>query len=294
MQEEEQRGKQKGKDNKYDKVMKENIEAVFLPLTEKYLNFKIVSSELLDVKLQSTIEREVDFLRIVKTDKGEEFILHIEFQSSNERDMIYRVKEYNAIIQRRHIQLQKKKKKHEGKKNLEIRHYVIYLGKARMSMRTRLEGRDLFSHFEVVCLNQLDFNQMLQSQIPEEIILAILSDFKGTDPEKIIRSIVKKLRKYSQDDAALNKFIEQLRVLSDLRKLEEETIKTIKDMPITYNLEESYTYKLGREKGKEEGIEKGIKKGIIAMLVLGNTPRDIAKQMEVSIELVEEIQKELT
>ncbi len=56
-------------------------------------------------------------------------------------------------------------------------------------------------------------------------------------------------------------------------------------MPITYNIEESYSYKMG--------LEKGEKKAIIAMLKLGIDPVEIAKHLEVSITLVEEIQQEL-
>ncbi len=304
----------------FDKVLKENIESVFLPLTEKYLNFKIVSSRVLEAKLQSTTEREADFLRIVKTDKGEEFILHLEFQSENESDMVYRIKEYNAIIQ------QKRNKKGKGKKRvkhkrLDVRHYVIFLGKGRMTMQTRLPERHVFREFNVLNLNELDFDEMLQSQIPQEIILAILSDFKGKDPEKIIRLIVEKLKEYSNSDSDLKRFIRQLKVLSKLRTLDEETTKTINDMPIKYNLEEDYSYQQGIKKGIERGIERGIeqgielgekrgiekgekrgiekgekrgmKKAITVMLMLGNHPEDIAKYLEVPIAWVMEIQREL-
>ncbi len=310
--EEEQKGQEQGRqNNKYDKIFKENIEAILLPFVEKYLNFKIVSSRVLEAKLQSTIEREVDFLRIVKTDKGEEFILHIEFQSSNELEMIYRIKEYNAIIQRKFKEEEedenkgKHKRRRKPRRKLEMRHYVIYLGKGRMTMPTRLEEKHVFRQFEVLSINELDFDKMLQSQIPEEIILAILSDFKGADPEKMIRLIVGKLKKYSKNDAELKKFVEQLSILSDLRKLEKKTIKTIKNMPITYNIKDSYTYKLGKkegvELGREEGREQGReeeraqqqKKAIAAMLLLGNNPEQIAKYLEVPIELVEEIQEDL-
>ena len=59
----------------YDKIIKENIEAVFLPLAEKYLGISIVSFRKLPGKIQSTIEREPDFIRIVRTKKDDEFIL---------------------------------------------------------------------------------------------------------------------------------------------------------------------------------------------------------------------------
>jgi len=277
---------------------------------EKYLNLKIVASEVLEAKLQSTIERETDFLRIVRTDKGEEFILHIEFQSNNETNMVYRMKEYNAIIQRRH--------------KLAIRHYVIYLGPGKVTMQTQLEKKHVFRQFEVLSLNQLNFDEMLQSQIPEEIILAILSDFKGIDPEKIIRLIVEKLKKYSKDDAELKKFTEQLSVLSNLRTLEKETIKIIEDMPITFNIEESYSYRLGRAKGIEEERKKTEEERrraeaerrkteaerrkteaerrradaerrtfIIIMLDEGFSVEQIAKRSNIPPEIIVEIQQEL-
>ena len=275
-----------------DKVLKENIESVFLPLTEKYLNFKILSSRVLDAKLQSTTEREADFLRIVKTDKGEEFILHLEFQSDNETDMVYRMKEYNAIIGQK--QMRKPKGKKAGRpKRLDIRHYVIFLGKGKMTMQTRLPERHVFREFQVLNLHELEFDKMLQSQIPEEIILAILSDFKGKDPEKMIRLIIEKLKKYSNSDAHLKKCIRQLKVLSKLRTLDKETTKTINSMPIKYNLEEDYSYKQGIEKGIQRGEERALRKAIIAMLMLGNNPEDIAESLEVPITLVMEIQQEL-
>jgi predicted transposase/invertase (TIGR01784 family) len=58
------------------------------------------------------------------------------------------------------------------------------------------------------------------------------------------------------------KYVRQLEVLSNLRNLQEETIKQIETMPFTYNLESDIRYKQGIEKGIERGIEKGIERGI--------------------------------
>jgi len=179
--------------NKYDKILKENIESLLMPLLGKYLNIHIVEFEQLDPKLQTTVERETDLIRIVTTIEGERFILHIEFQSQNEQGMIYRIKEYDAIIQRKY--------------GLEIRHYVIYLGSARMTMHTQLEEREVFRGFDVLNVQELEFEELIQSQIPEEIVLAVLSDFKGEQPEQIIRSIIEKLKEVSPNHAELKKFI---------------------------------------------------------------------------------------
>jgi hypothetical protein len=86
----------------YDKIFKENIAALFLPLSEKYLGIRITRTEELKDKLQTTIEKEPDFIRIVETDKGERFILHLEFQSADEEGMIYRMQEYFGILRKKY------------------------------------------------------------------------------------------------------------------------------------------------------------------------------------------------
>ncbi len=86
----------------YDKILKENITSLLLPLTEKYLNIKIIDSRELKDKLQTTIEKEPDFIRIVRTDTDEEFILHLEFQTQDEEGMIYRMQEYYGLLRRKH------------------------------------------------------------------------------------------------------------------------------------------------------------------------------------------------
>jgi len=54
---------QKQEGNKYDKILKENIEEVILPLVGKYLGLDIIKTEKLEAKLQTTIEKETDLLR---------------------------------------------------------------------------------------------------------------------------------------------------------------------------------------------------------------------------------------
>ncbi len=265
--------------NKYDKILKENIESLLMPLLGKYLNIHIVESEKLDPKLQTTVERETDIIRIVKTREGERFVLHIEFQTQNESDMIYRVKEYDAIIQRKY--------------QLEIRHYVIYLGSQRMTMRTQLKDWEIFKGFEVLNISKLKFDELIQSQIPEEIILAILSDFEGEQPERVIRSIIEQLKNVSSDKAALKKYISQLQIFSLLRNLDEETTKIYRNMPLTINWEEHTLFKQGVEKGLQKGIQVKNRPSIIRMLKDGIPIEKIAEYFDVSIDYIHEIRESM-
>ena len=100
----------------YDKIIKENIEQIFLPLAEKYLGIKIIKSEQLPEKIHITEEREPDFTKIVVTDTGETFILHMEFQTTDDKEMVYRIAEYKAMKMR--------------KFKMAVKSFVIYLGQS--------------------------------------------------------------------------------------------------------------------------------------------------------------------
>lgn len=266
---------QKQEGNKYDKIIKENIEQVILPLVGKYLGLEIIKTEKLEAKLQTTIEKETDLLRIITTKDGKRRILHLEFQSENEKDMIYRVKEYDGIVQRKY--------------QLPMLHFVVFLGLGRMTMRTQLNEDEVFSEFKVLNISELHFDKMIQSQIPEEIVLAILSDFRGEQSEEIIRSIILKLIASSKSKADLRKFVQQLHVLAKLRKLDKETIKVSTNMPITIDLSDHALVKMG----EELGIEKKTRIGTINMLKKDMPIKDIAEIQEVSIDYVIQIQNEL-
>lgn len=58
----------------FDKILKENIEAVFLPLVEEILEISIKEIFEIKDKIQRTIEREMDFLKRVINQDGKEFM----------------------------------------------------------------------------------------------------------------------------------------------------------------------------------------------------------------------------
>ncbi len=189
--------------------------------------------------------------------------------------MIYRMKEYDGILQRKY--------------RLEIRHYVVYLGIQRMNMRTQLENKEVFRGFDVLDVSKLKFDKLIHSQIPEEIILAILSDFGGEPPEEIIRSIIEQLKTVSKNRIELKKYISQLQVFSQLRKLDSTTDKIYSSMPLILNLEENALFK----RGVSKGIEKNRRANIIEMINDGVSVEKIAQYTNSSISYVIKIQTEI-
>lgn len=173
----------------FDKILKENLEAVFLPLSEKWLGFKILRSTPLPEKLQTTIEREPDFIRIVETEQQERFILHLEFQTTNDGDMVYRQAEYKAILQKKY--------------KLTVRQFVIYIGIQKMNMPSQLPPEYQITGFEIKNVQDYHYERFANSTIPEEILLAILGDFHQVSPEMVIRKIVERLKTVSKSEAEL-------------------------------------------------------------------------------------------
>lgn len=180
---------------------------------------------------------------------------------------------------------------------LPIHHVVVYLGERRPNIPTRLKPEEVFAGFELIDFGRLDYGQLLSSQVPEVVVLAILANFKNKPPEEAIRSILERLQQVAKGDLSLQKYIRQLNVLSGLRKLHEQTVKTIEAMPITYDIRTDFLYKKGKEEGREEGIEKGfeLKERIVVTRSWekGLAPEEIAELADIPLERVKAVIQEL-
>ena len=81
--------KQRQQGSQYDKIFKENIEAVIPALRRKVLGITAVESEELPDDVLHTKERKPDVLKKITDERGDTFILQIEFQVSDESEMVY-------------------------------------------------------------------------------------------------------------------------------------------------------------------------------------------------------------
>ncbi|MCB0614976.1 MAG: hypothetical protein KDC75_16780, partial [Phaeodactylibacter sp.] len=204
-----------------------------------------------------------------------ESILHLEFESEAKRVIVYRVSEYHGILLKKY--------------RLPIYHVVVYLGKRKPNIPTQLKKEEVFTGFELIDLGRLDYHQMLRSQIPEAVVLAILGDFKGKPAEEAIRSIVERLRQVTKGELSLQKYIRQLNVMSGLRKLQELTVKTIEDMPITYDIRTDFLYK----KGKMEGLELKARTVVARGHERGLSPEEIATLADMPVKWVKAVIREI-
>ncbi|MGB3585259.1 MAG: hypothetical protein WBA23_01910 [Tunicatimonas sp.] len=224
-------------------------------------------------KLQTTIEREPDFLKKVTLKDNSSIILHLEFQRNDEPEMVYRMAEYRAIIQRKYL--------------VPVRQYVIYLGTEMPKMTTQLPPNEHITGFELKNIHSMPIDQVLKSDIPEEIILAILTDYRSSDAEEVITKIIQKLKGVAANEAAFKKSLQQLVTLSRIRKLEEQTEKQIRAMPITYNIETDYLYNKGIENKTIAVVRRMLKDENL-------TVQQIANFADTTTEFVRKVQSEMS
>ncbi len=265
--------------NIYDRILRENTEQIFMPLIKQHLKYEIKIAEPITEKLTKTIERETDFLYKVTTTNNQTLLLHIEFQTSNDAKMLQRMAEYHGLIFK--------------KFELPIHHIVVYLGKAEVKMINQLKPNEIFTGFDLIAINELETKQFLSSQVPEIILLAFLTKYNENETEAIIRAIIEQIRIKATSNKELNKYVNQLMLLTRLRKLDSLTVKILEEMPLTIDIEKDILYKRGIAKGKAEGIAKGKvegkSEGVIALFKEGFTIDKIASIFQLSIETVSEI-----
>ena len=265
--------KQPQEANKYDKIIKENIEDVFIPLILHRYCPNHVGMERLKDQLYTTEDRETDLLLKITNDDGNVLLLHVEFQSRPDYDMLFRMSEYHGMIIRMY--------------QLPVYHLLIALGSEQANLETVLPENLIFRGFEVLRMDSIKYEDLVNSTIPAEIILAILGDFGGRKSTVVIKHIARQLRKVSKSDAELKKYISQLNIFARLRDLESLTIQTVSKMPITFDIDSDSLVKIARERDNRKSIEKMLEDGSLSI-------KQISSFVDVSEEFVLQIQIELT
>ncbi|WP_421795608.1 hypothetical protein [Haliscomenobacter sp.] len=193
--------------------------------------------------MQVTQEAEMDHIRrVVHDDPEQDYGLQIEFHITDE-DLRKRNLLHYALFH--HIT------------GLSLRQIVIYGGTLSNpnhihQNQLTLSGLDL--EYEVIVLKQIPKEQFLHSEIPEEVVLAILCDFGEDAPAKVVRDILHCLKRILRKSNRIKKFQKQLLILSRLRKMELIVKTEVEAMTIHYDIETDGLFL----KGIEEGIEKGI------------------------------------
>ena len=256
----------------YDKIFKENIEAVISSIMQNVLEITAVSMEELPDDIQHTKERKPDVLKKVTDTKGDTFVLQIEFQVKDEHEMVYRMGEYHFMLERKY--------------RIPVKQFVIFLGSDNPTMPTELDRERLKFSFPLVSLSTLDYHIFLNSNKPEEIILGILADFAGENPENALKQILVRVKETTKGDFSLNRYFNQLRVLAQLRNLEVNLKKAMDSIAEYIKEERDVLFLRGLDKGKESFVKYLLNEG-------NKTFEQIADITGVAVDFVKAVNQQL-
>lgn len=223
----------------YDRILRENFLKAIRAIIQKVCGIDAVEVKPINTNLTRTKEKRLDFAAQATAPQNQEhYIIHIEFQTGSEPKMHLRMFEYCEMIYHTH--------------ELPIEQFVIYLGKGEPKFTTQIQHKNLKYRYKVIDIKTIDANLFLTASTPEEILLAILCDFKGVPPDEMILQILERLHSTSSGLQNIDKYLQQLEMLSQLRNLQHQTIKNIEAMPIIYNIKEDLRYLQGIEQGIEQ------------------------------------------
>lgn len=264
----------KRQSSQYDKVFKENIEAVISSIMQNLLGITAVSMEELPDDIQHTKERKPDVLKKVTDNQGNTFVLQIEFQVANDDEMIHRMLDYKGMLIRKY--------------KLPTYQYVIFLGKGKSKMTTELQNIDLQFKYNLLAINTVDYKTFLNSNQPEEVVLAILASFDKETPEIALKQIISRLEETTIGDLELKRYFKQLRILAQLRKLEQKLKDIVMDSIAKYiDEEKDVAFLVGFDKAKEAVVSN--------LLLQTDFGIDkIANLTNVTIEFVKKVKQKLS
>jgi hypothetical protein len=258
--------------NQYDKIFRENIEAVISSIMKNMLEITAVSMEELPDDVQHTKERRPDVLKKVTDHRGETFVLHIELQLKDEPEMVYRMAEYYIMLTRKY--------------QLPTKQFLIFLGSTPPTMPNRLTSESLQFNFPIIVFSDLDYHVFLNSHKPEEVILALLANFKNESPDSVVRKILLRIRETTQGDFSLQRYFNQLRILAQLRNLE-PYLKTAMDSIEAYIKEEKdVLFLLGQEREQIKFVTNLIQK-------LNMPYEEIAEVAGVTVDFVKKVHQKI-
>jgi hypothetical protein len=226
----------------YDKIIKENMKEILPVLMDKVLEIgEDCLHEEVPVDVQHTIERRPDLVQKITDRNGNSYLLHLEWQTNNEKSMVYRMAEYSVLLQR--------------KFKLPIEQYVVYMGRSRPRMRNKINIKNFRFRFGLKSLKEFDYKIFLHAKDPKAKVAAILCNFDSDGEEKAVENIFHELKASEFDSLEAQKRFNQLRGLLPLCKESvNQKFKSMLDFESFYSIEKDILYEMGMERERKKNL----------------------------------------
>ena len=264
-----------------DLISKQLLQRILIGFGNRLFDLNIVEAELLSNEQARIESRRADLVARVKEADGKSYILHVEIQNDNQRDMPLRMMRYYSDIALAHA----------GEK---IVQYLLYIGKAPMTMADHVSDDGWQYRYRVLDMRDQDSEHFLNSDNPDALVLAILCDPKSLEPNALVAHIIKELRRLHGDKLDnLRDSLKMLDVLSGNRGLQnvvEETINMYIDEEKLgiYQAVKKRSEARGIKKGEARGEARGLRKMVLKLLAK-LPPEQVADLSGMSLAEVEAI-----
>jgi hypothetical protein len=206
-------------------------------------------------------------------------LVHLEIQSRNRKDLLFRMGEYRFAIARRYGRLPKQ--------------IVLYVGEKPLRMKSSIKDEDTTYRFHLVDIRDLDGEPLLASKNLSDNVSALLTGL-GDQPG-IVRQIERRISRRTV--AEREEAQAELSILAGLRKLSGEINREARNMPITENIMDNeiiapfirrkiaQVREEGRVAGQAEGLAAGLAEGQRTVLLsmvqkrFGRVPPAVRKRL---------------
>ena len=232
--------------NAYDLSLKDALEGIEGAVTEMFLGFKIKKATSKNVGLIKIEEKEADYVCEIIDENDKQYILHIEFQTSNHFQMRFRMLRYLTELHKKY--------------KLPIIQLVIYLGKDKLAMKDKIQFQShktkIDYKYQLVDISTLKCENFINSKDVGLITLAILCDFQNHTKYEVVRKIRERLETIcGRDYNELRNQFYRVEILSNLRDDMLDVVKKEEEMLADkIRVENLPSYHIGMERGIERGI----------------------------------------
>ena len=255
-----------------DLISKQLLRQLAVDFSNQLFGLNIVEAELLSSEQPRVEERRADLVARVKNREGKSYILHVELQNDNQKNMPLRMMRYYTDLALEH-------------EDEEIEQHLLYIGKSPLAMADQVQARKWRYCYNIMDMRRLDGEDFLRSENPDALVLAILCDMGERKPDAVVTHIVSELRRlHGSKIDSLNDSLLKLETLAENRNLQNLVKEKYK---MIVNIERLASYQEGVERGQEQERQE-----IVLRLLDKLPPEQVAELSGVPLEKIKAIQEE--
>jgi predicted transposase YdaD len=233
-----------------DIISRDTLKRLTTDLAKHLLGIDGEAVELLETQNQRVEDRRADLVARMRSSDGSEFLLHSEIANNNKADMALRMLRYYTDI---------RLAGHAGP----IRQFLIYIGTDPLNMPGGIQEPQLLDYrYGLVDMHRVNCAGLLVQDNPDALVLAVLCDFGGREPQEVVSYIVRRLSELSgSDEPRFREYMTMLEILSENRNLRPQ-VEEAERMLTQIDIERMPSYVIGMERGERRGLERGERLGL--------------------------------